>query len=84
VEILKYHFNSREELEGFIKNEVLTTSEAKEILNVTKQRLNTLVKTGRITPVKKTKNDSLFLRIDVMKLKPELEELRKKYRPYDN
>lgn len=83
METLKFQFDSREELEDFIRNEVLTTSEVKEILNVTKQRLHALVASDRLTPIKKTKNDSLFFRDDVMKLKPELEELRKKYRPYD-
>ncbi|MGG1291355.1 DNA-binding protein [Bacillus smithii] len=80
---MKFQFDSREEVEDFIRNEVLTTSEVKEILNVTKQRLHALVSSSRITPIKKTKNDSLFFREDVMKLKPELEELRKKYRPYE-
>lgn len=81
---MQYVFNSREEVEEFIRNEVLTTSEAVEILGITRQRMSKLISDGKLTPVKKLRGDSLFLRSDIEQKKVELEELRKKYRPYDN
>lgn len=80
---MEYHLKDRQEVEDFIKNEVLTTSEVKEILNVTRQRLHALVSNGKLKPVKKLSRESLFFRNDVERLAKELKELRKKYRPYD-
>ncbi|MDX8366712.1 helix-turn-helix domain-containing protein [Cytobacillus sp. IB215665] len=80
---MKYHLNSREEVEKFIIEEVLTTSEATKILGVTRQRMSQLISSGKLTPVKKLRGDSLFLRVDIGGKKEELEELRKKYRPYE-
>lgn len=80
---MKYHLNSREEVEDFIKFEVLTTSEAMEILEVNRSRMSALVKAGKLSPVKRTGNVSLFLKTDIESKKEELEVLREKYRPYD-
>jgi len=80
---MQYHLRSREEVEDFIKNEVLTTSEVVEMLGVTRQRVSQLISSGKLTPVKKLRGDSLFLRSDILEKKKELEVLRKKYRPYD-
>ncbi|MEK4916289.1 DNA-binding protein [Bacillus sp. FSL E2-8887] len=80
---MKYHLNSREEVENFIKNEVLVTSEAMEILDVNRARVSAMVKAGKLTPVKKLGSISIFLRADIEAKKEELEELRAKYRPYD-
>ncbi|WP_257206276.1 helix-turn-helix domain-containing protein, partial [Bacillus cereus] len=79
----KYHLNSRKEVEDFINSEVLTTSEAMEILDVNRSRMSALVKAGKLSPVKKTSNVSLFLKSDIESKKEELEVLRVKYRPYD-
>jgi len=49
---MEYHLKSRKEVEEFIKNEVLTTAEVKEILNVTRQRLHVLASSGKLKPVK--------------------------------
>jgi hypothetical protein len=59
---LKYPFQSREEMEDLIKNEVLTTSEVKEILNIT--TYSRFI--WQDYTHKKTKNASLFFRMDVM------------------
>lgn len=67
----------------FIQEEVLTTAEACEVLDVTRQRLSTLVTSGKLKPVKKVGTVALFLLQHVQNLKKELEEGRKKYRPYD-
>lgn len=80
---MSYHFASRKELEDFIFHEVLTTSEAVEILGVTRQRVSRMIASGKLTPIKKLRGDSLFLRSDILEKKKELEVLRKKYRPYD-
>ncbi|PGS08037.1 DNA-binding protein [Bacillus cereus] len=70
-------------MEDFINSEVLTTSEAMEILDVNRSRMSALVKAGKLSPVKKTSNVSLFLKSDIESKKEELEVLRVKYRPYD-
>ncbi len=80
---MEYHLKSRQEVEDFIKTEVLTTSEAKEILGVTTTRMSQLISGGKLTPIKKLSGVSLFLRSDIERKKKELEESRKKYRPYD-
>ncbi|MGG3803186.1 helix-turn-helix domain-containing protein [Metabacillus fastidiosus] len=80
---MKYVLNSREEVEDFINNEVLTTTEAMEILDVSRSRMSELISSGKLTPIKKLSKVSLFLRADIEEKKKELEELRKKYRPYD-
>ncbi|MDF9524360.1 helix-turn-helix domain-containing protein [Bacillus cereus] len=80
---MKYHLNSREEVEKFIKNEVLITAEAMEILGVNRSRMSALIKAGKLTPIKKLGNVSIFLKADIEAKKEELEELRAKFRPYD-
>lgn len=80
---MEIQLGSRKEVEDFIRNEVLTTSEVTEIMGVTRQRVSKMISDGKLIPVKKLRGDSLFLRIDVEEKKKELEELRKKYRPYD-
>ncbi|UOE96086.1 helix-turn-helix domain-containing protein [Alkalihalobacillus sp. LMS39] len=81
---MKFSFASREELVKFFDEEVLTTAQAMELLNVNRSRISSLIRDGKLEPIKKEKSISLFLRIDIEKKKKELEELRKKYRPYDN
>ncbi|MCY9159421.1 helix-turn-helix domain-containing protein [Bacillus atrophaeus] len=80
---MEYHLKSRQEVEDFIKTEVLTTPEAKEILGVSTTRISQLISDGKLTPIKKLRGVSLFLRSDIEQKKKELEESRKKYRPYD-
>ncbi|MCZ8480273.1 MULTISPECIES: helix-turn-helix domain-containing protein [Bacillus subtilis group] len=67
----------------FIQEEVLTATEAGELLGITRQRLSTLVTSGKLKPVKKVGTVALFLLGHVQALKKELEAGRKKYRPYD-
>ncbi|OFD57555.1 hypothetical protein BWGOE6_37250 [Bacillus mycoides] len=47
---------------------ILTTSKAMEVMNMTRSRLNVLVKNGRIIPLKMTKNMRLFLKSDAEQL----------------
>ncbi|HFU7085286.1 TPA: helix-turn-helix domain-containing protein [Bacillus cereus] len=80
---MKYHLNSKEEVDNFIRNEVLITAEAMEILDVNRSRMSALIKAGKLTPIKKLGNVSIFLKADIEAKKEELEELRAKFRPYD-
>lgn len=77
---MEFHLRGRQEVEDFIHNEVLSTTEVAEILNVNKQRMSALINTERIIPVKKIGRTSLFLRQDVESLKKEL-VANQKYRP---
>lgn len=77
---MEFHLRGRQQVEDFIHNEVLSTTEVAEILNVNKQRMSALINTERIIPVKKIGRTSLFLRQDVEALKKEL-EANQKYRP---
>ncbi|MEC0584395.1 helix-turn-helix domain-containing protein [Bacillus mojavensis] len=77
---MEFHLRGRQEVEDFIHNEVLSTTEVAEILDVNKQRMSALINTERIIPVKKIGRTSLFLRQDVETLKKEL-EANQKYRP---
>ncbi|PFU80980.1 DNA-binding protein [Bacillus cereus] len=76
-----YELKSEEDIKKIVIDHVLTTSEVLELLNVSRPRLNELVKKERILPLKQTKNMSLFWRSDVEKLNEELTVLRKKYGP---
>ncbi|MCA1233867.1 helix-turn-helix domain-containing protein [Bacillus velezensis] len=79
---MEYHLKSRKEVEDFINNEVLSTTEVAEILNVNKQRMSALINTERIIPVKRIGRSALFLRQDVEVLKKEL-EANSKHRPHN-
>jgi len=78
-----YQFKDNEELRQFIADNVLGSSEATDFLGIGRSRLSTMIKDGKITPIKKLPKDSLFLKSDLELKKKELGKLRKKYRPYD-
>ncbi|MGG3721582.1 helix-turn-helix domain-containing protein [Bacillus subtilis] len=80
---MEYHLKSRQEVEDFIRREVLTTNEAAELLGVNRARMSQLISSGKLNPIKKLSGISLFLRTDLEEKKKELEASRKKYRPYD-
>lgn len=68
-----YGFDSLEQLRTFIANEVMFTSEAARFLGVSPQRLNQLVQSGKLMPVKVNRTGSLFLIKDLEIRKKELE-----------
>ncbi|WP_439033604.1 hypothetical protein ABEV81_06580 [Bacillus paranthracis] len=68
-------FDKRE----FAKNEILVTSEAIEILGISRSRMNMLLKKGQLKPVKRTIGVNLFLRDDIMNKRDELIRKRKQY-----
>ncbi|WP_345822050.1 DNA-binding protein [Bacillus pumilus] len=80
---MEYHLKNRQQVEDFIQNEVLTSTETQEFLNVNKQRMSKLLNNDRIQPIKRVGKTTLFLKSDVVLLKKDLEEGRKKFRPYD-
>lgn len=65
-ENMKYPINNREELEKVIADEILTTMEAAALLNCSRQNIDKMVKGKKITPVKQTQRDKLFLKSDVL------------------
>ncbi|WP_426005383.1 helix-turn-helix domain-containing protein [Bacillus sp. DWP3-1] len=80
---MEYHLKNRQQVEDFMKNEVLTSSEAQEILKINKQRMSQLINNDRIQPIKRVGKTTLFLKSDIVLLKKDLEEGRKKFRPYE-
>ncbi|MBG9503968.1 DNA-binding protein [Bacillus thuringiensis] len=76
-----YIINIREELQSFLKDEILTSEEARKVLIISKQRMSQLLAESRIIPISKVGQVNLYWRKDVDLLKQELVRLRKKYRP---
>lgn len=58
-----------EDIRSFLAENLLSTSEAAEILGVSRQRINNLVKSGKLSPVKQSSQGYIFLRGDVEALK---------------
>lgn len=78
-----YSFNSKEEFIKLVQTEILTSSEVLEELQISRQSLNSLVKRGKLIPIKELPRDRMFLREDVDARKEAAKELNAKYRPYD-
>ncbi|MCK1989487.1 helix-turn-helix transcriptional regulator [Lysinibacillus fusiformis] len=78
-----YSFNSKEEFIKLVQTEILTSSEVLEELQISRQSLNSLVKRGKLIPIKELPRDRMFLREDVEARKEAAKELNAKYRPYD-
>lgn len=76
-----YIINSRDELQSFLKDEILTSEEARKVLIISKQRMSQLLAENRIIPISKVGQVNLYWRKDVDFLKQELVQSRKKYRP---
>lgn len=74
-----YELETREDIKQFVDEYILTAAEVLELLNITRSRLNQLVKTERLIPLKQVTIVSLFWKPDVEKLGEELTVLRKKY-----
>lgn len=61
-----------DDIRSFIANEVMFTSEAASYLGITNQRLNQLVQSGKLLPVKVNRSGSIFLKTDLDERKKEL------------
>jgi len=80
---MSYVFENKEELARFIREQVVTSSQAQEILEISRTALNSLVQRGKLKPIIEEKATKLFFRSDVEARKVEADKLRKKYRPYE-
>jgi len=60
-----YNFKTENELKNFISNNIISTSEAAEILNCSRQYINQLVKENKLIPIKKVNYITLFLKSDI-------------------
>ncbi|WP_433595110.1 helix-turn-helix transcriptional regulator [Lysinibacillus xylanilyticus] len=78
-----YEVANKEEFIQLVQSEILTTSEVLEELQISRQALNSLVKRGKLVPVKELTRDKLYLREDIESRKEAAKELQTKYRPYD-
>ncbi|MGG4550535.1 type IV toxin-antitoxin system AbiEi family antitoxin domain-containing protein [Rossellomorea marisflavi] len=58
-----------QELQAFIQNEVLNTSQTVEILGCSRQNLSYLVQKGDLVPIKEFARDRLFWKEDILKKK---------------
>ena len=75
----EYKVTNKDEFIKLIQSELLTSAEVAEELQITRQALSSLVKRGKLVPVK----EMLFLREDILARKEAAKELQAKYRPYD-
>jgi excisionase family DNA binding protein len=74
---------TRDELTKIIEQELMSTNEVSELLSVTVQAVRSMVKRGKLVPLKDDGHLRLFWRKDIEQRKQELETLRPKYRPYE-
>lgn len=79
----EYKASNKEEFIELVQSEILNTSEVLEELQISRQALNSLVKRGKIVPVKELSRDRLFLKEDIESRKNAAKGLQSKYRPYD-
>lgn len=60
-----YHFSNNTELKQFIADNIISTSEAAEILGCSRQYINQLINEKKLIPIKKINYITLFLKSDV-------------------
>ena len=65
---MEFNFDSKEQLITFIQSEIITTAEATDLLNCSRQYLDELVSKGKITPVKTINRVRLYWRDDISAL----------------
>ncbi|SFM39236.1 helix-turn-helix transcriptional regulator [Pelosinus propionicus] len=70
---MKYVFDNREALEKFIQEELINTADVMQILNCSRQNVFDLIKRKKITPVKETSKERLFLKSDILARLKQLE-----------
>lgn len=71
------------DIRKWAKENILLTSEAIEILGISRSRMNVLLKKGQLEPIKRTGATSLFLLEDVIKKRDDLIRKRRIYGPKD-
>ncbi|MGL4363092.1 MAG: DNA-binding protein [Cellulosilyticaceae bacterium] len=65
---MEFIFENKENLITFIQKEIITTAEATNLLNCSRQYLDELVSRGKITPVKTINRVRLYWRDDISSL----------------
>jgi excisionase family DNA binding protein len=74
---------TRDEITEIIEHELMSTNEVAEYLSVSVQAVRSMVKRGKLVPLKDDGHVCLFWRKDIEQRKQESETLRPKYRPYE-
>ncbi|AQX55917.1 helix-turn-helix transcriptional regulator [Priestia flexa] len=69
-----FHITNREQLIEFLASEVVTTSDAIEMLGVSRQYVNKLVSTGKINPIRESPKEKLFLKSDILARKEKMQQ----------
>lgn len=64
-----FHFKDVDELRKFFDEQVISTSEAIEIIGCSRQNLKQLVDHQTLVPIKQTGRDRLFLKEDILNYK---------------
>ncbi len=75
-----YKIDSRDEFIALVQTEILTSSEVLDELQISRQALGSLVKHGKLIPIKELSRDKLILREDIENRKALSQELNAKYR----
>lgn len=77
-----FTFDTVEDLLMYVRGNVLTSPEAMELLDVSRARLSQLIRDGKIDTIKDN-GAHLFYKPHIEAKRIELEELRRKYRPFE-
>ena len=64
---MNLEFKNREQLEKFMNEEILNTTDVTQMLGCSRQYLFKLVKMGKLNPIKVMQKDKLFLKSDIEK-----------------
>ncbi len=64
-----FQFKDVHELRAFLNDEVVTTTEAIQLIGCSRQNLKQLVDHGTLVPIKQTPRERLFLKSDVLNYK---------------
>lgn len=68
---MRHVFESDDELIEFIRDGLVTTREAMELMDCSRQNIDDLIKRQKLKPVKKWDRDKLFLKSDILeRMKP--------------
>lgn len=60
---------TNEELRNFIKEKIVNTNQAAEMLDCTRQNIDRLVKNGKLIPIVIYPRDKIFLKADILERK---------------
>lgn len=70
------NIRSIDDLKSFLAAEVITTNEAAEILDCTRQNIKRLVDNGKLEPLRSLDKDRLFLRADILERKENMNKAK--------